>query len=123
MTGILMDDETGDPVLNDYNNTIQVDNETAFQQIIDGLLHCDPGSDIFHLSYGFDLQKALRESYGKNTEMFIESLIVSALDSQKEKLINKLNYIKAYKDNNIMKVSLTITSILGDVLNTSATIG
>jgi len=123
MTGILMDEETGDPVLDEYNNTIPVDNETAFQQIIDGALHCDVGSELMHLSFGFDLRSAIRESYGANSEMFIESLIVQALDSQKEKLISRLDYIKAVKDESNMKVNLTITSILGDTLDTSTIIG
>jgi len=118
-----MDEETGDPVLDEYNNTIMIDDQTAFEQIIDGLFHCDIGSEIMHLSYGFDLESAIRETYGPSQEMYIESLVVQALDPQKEKLISKLEDIRAVKDGRTMNVTVQISSILGDSIIIEETIG
>jgi len=123
ITGILMDEETGDPVLDDYNNTIQIDDKLAFEQIISGLFHCDVGSEIMHPKYGFDLKSALRESYASDKEMFIESLVMQALDPQKEKLISEVNDIKAVRDGSSMNVTVLITSVLGDSIILEESVG
>lgn len=113
-----MDSSTGDVYLDEYNNTVAVDNERGFQQIIDGLLHCDPGSEPMNPFYGFDLKTAIREGSFPNSEMFIESLITQALDPQIEKLISKLEYVEAVYDGSTMYVFIEVTSILNDSVQT-----
>lgn len=114
-----MDNETGDPVLNEYNNTIEVDDVFAFEQIIDGLFHCKPGSEYLHPSYGFPLQDAIRNSSVMDSEMYIESLVVQALDPKVEKTIKSLDYVQATRDNNEMNVNITITSVLDDSITSN----
>lgn len=122
MVSILMDLSTGDIDLDENNNTIPVDNYYAFRQIIDGLLHCKPGSEILHPTYGFPLEEAIRTSGTETSEMFIESLFVQSLDPQIEKLIKSLDYVKAQRQGREMLVDITLTSVLDDILKTNINI-
>lgn len=117
-----MDTETGDIVLNENNNTIEVDNERAFKQVIDGLFHCDVGSEIMNPEYGFDLRASLRESYMGDADLVIESFVMQALDREKEKLIATVEYVKAERDGANMNVTVVVTSILNDSVELNATI-
>ena len=125
MTAILMDLETGEPYLDEKNNVVYVDNRRGFEQIIDGLFHCDVGSEVMNPGYGFDLKSALTETGSlEETELFIETLVIQALNPQYEKLINKIDYVKAERDENgDMDVVIAVTSILDDQITTELTIG
>lgn len=123
MGAILIDSSTGEPYLDEYNNTVQVDNERGFKQIIDGLFNCDLGSEPMNPSYGFDLKSAMREGSYDNSEMFIESLVTQALDPQKEKLISNVEYIEAVQDGREMRVTIEVTSVLNDNVTTSLNLG
>lgn len=118
MAGFLVDVETGNPVLDtETGNLIPVDDETAIRQIIFMLLNCQPGSELLHNQYGFDLETALRISHMEEVEMFIESLLADALDPKKEKLISNVNFIKATRDEidpRKINVSLNIDTISGE---------
>lgn len=113
MTAILMT-EVGDVYLDEYNNTVKVSNKVAFEQILDGLIHCDLGSEIMNQMYGFDLKTAIRESYTENAEMFIESLIAQAINPETERLIASLNYVKATRSGREMNVMIQVTSIFNE---------
>jgi len=127
MGGFLIDVDTGNPVLDvETGNLIPVDNKTAIRQTIFMLLNCQPGSEILHNQYGFDLETALRFSYMEEDEMFIESLLAEALDPSKEKLISNVNFIKATRDENNprkMNVIINIDTIIGENLTVLETIG
>ena len=127
MAGFLVDVDTGNPVLDvETGNLIPVDDETAIRQIIFMLLNCQPGSELLHSHYGFDLETALRFSDMEEKEMFIESLLADALDPKKEKLISNVNFIKATRDeNNPRKVNVTVNldSITGENLTILETMG
>jgi len=118
MAGFLVDMDTGNPVLDVENgNLIPVDDETAVKQIIFMLLNCQPGSEILHPEYGFDIETALRLSDMEESEMFIESLLTDALDPKKEKLISNVNYIKATRDKDDprkMNVIINLNTISGE---------
>ena len=118
MTGFLVDVDTGNPVLDvETGLLIPVDDETAVKQIIYMLLNCQPGSEIMHPYYGFDLESALRLSDMEESEMFIETLLADALDPKKEKLISNVNYIKATRDgNDPRKMNVIIAAIASVVL-------
>ena len=116
MTGILMDRNTGDILLDEKNNVVEVDNKNAFQQILIGVFNCDLRSEILNPAYGFDLKRALRESYLQDSEMFIESLVIQALNPEEEKLISKVNYVKATRSGRQMNVIVQVTSIFQDVV-------
>ena len=111
MAGFLVDVDNGNPVLDvDTGLLIPVDDETAIRQIIFMLLNCQPGSEILHPQYGFDLETVLRLSDIEESEMFVESLLADALDPKKEKLISNVNYIKATKDeNDLRKINVVIS--------------
>ena len=109
-----MDSLTGDPYLDEYNNTVPVGNDRGFEQIIDGLFHCDVGSEPMNPFYGFDLKSAIRESSYANSEMYIEALVTQALEPQIEKLISKLEYIQATQVGNEMHVTIDVSSVLND---------
>jgi len=123
MVGILMDRNTGDILLDWKNNVVNVDNKNAFEQILIGVFHCDIKSEILNPAYGFDLKRALRESYIEDSEMFIESLVMEALNPEKEKLISKINYIKASREGKQMNVIIQVTSIFQDVVVMTEEIG
>jgi len=114
MTSILIDLDSGDPYLDEKNNVVYVSDSRGFRQIIDGIFHCEPSSEIMNPLYGFDLRTAIRESGTLNSEMFIESLVVQALDPSLEKLISKVTYVKAQKDGNTMVVNVELISVLGE---------
>lgn len=121
-----MDENTGDPVLDELFDLIEVTNAVGFEQIIDGVLHCDLGSELMNQSYGFDLKSAIRESGQSNSEMFIESLVLQALDPQKEILISSVDYIRATRDEDNarqMNVELVITSVFDETIEATQTIG
>ncbi len=118
-----MDMDTGDVYLDEKNNTVQVDNVRAFRQILDGVFHCDIGSEPMNAEYGFDLASAIRESGVEDTEMFIESLVASALNSNNEKLISKVDYIQATKEGGNMNVTVEVTSVLDDNISFSNILG
>lgn len=127
MGGFLVDVETGNPVLDtDNGNLIAVDDETAVRQIIYMLLNCQPGSEILHNQYGFDLETALRLSHMEEVEMFIESLLADALDPNKEKLISNVNFIKAEKDltdTRKINVSINLDTISGENITILESLG
>lgn len=123
MGAILIDSSTGEPYLDEYNNTVQVDNDRGFQQIIDGLFNCELGSEPMNPFYGFDLKSAIREASYTNSEMFIESLITQALDPQIEKLISKIEYVEAIQVGNEMHVTIEVTSVLNDNVVTELNLG
>ena len=123
MTGILMDDRTGGIVLNEYNNCIEVDDKTGFEQVIDNLFHCDVGSERMNPLYGFDLKTAIRGVDGLAPEMSIESLVISALDTEKEKLISNIGDVKATRDGRTMNIEVVIESIFGDTVLLEQDIG
>jgi len=119
-----MNRETGDIYLDEKNNVVYVNHERGFQQIIDGLFHCDVGSEVMNPSYGFDLALAMREGSIEDSELFIESLVSQALSGQNEKLISKVDYVKAERAaDREMNVTITVSSILDDQINTELTIG
>lgn len=119
--------DTGNPVLDvETGLLIPVDDETAVRQIIFMLLNCQPGSEIMHPYYGFDLESALILSDMNESEMFIETLLADALDPKKEKLISNVNYIKATRDKNDprkMNVSINLDTITGQNITILETIG
>lgn len=119
MGAILIDSNTGEPYLDEYNNTIQVDNERGFQQIIDGLFNCELGSEPMNPFYGFDLKSAIREASFPNSEMYVESLVTQALNPQIEKLILKIEYIEAIKVEKEMRVTIEVSSVLNDNITTN----
>ena len=127
MGGFLVDVTTGNPVLDtDNGNLIAVDDETAVRQIIYMLLNCQPGSEILHNQYGFDLETALRLSHMEEVEMFIESLLADALDPKKEKLISNVNFIKAEKDETDprkINVSVNLDTISGENITILESLG
>ena len=109
--------DTGNPVLDvETGLLIPVDDETAVRQIIFMLLNCQPGSELMHPYYGFDLESALRLSNMEESEMFIETLLADALDPKKEKLISNVNYLKATRDGTDprkMNVTINLDTISG----------
>ena len=127
MVSILVDMDTGDPVIDpDTGLTIEVDAETAIKQIIYGLLNCQPGSEMLNIYYGFDLESAVRLSDQVEAEMFIETLLADALDPMKERLISKVNFLKVERDGDdprIMHVWVEITSITGESVTIESTLG
>jgi len=123
MGAILINSNTGEPYLDEYNNTVQVDNERGFRQIIDGLFNCDVGSEPLNPFYGFDLKSAIREASFPNSEMYIEALITQALDPQLEKLILKIEYVQAKQYGKEMHVNIEVSSVLNDNVNIDLNLG
>lgn len=123
MGAILIDSSTGEPYLDEYNNTVPVDNDRGFQQIIDGLFNCELGSEPMNPFYGFDLKSAIRESSYANSEMYIESLVTQALNPQVEKLISKIEYVEALQVGNEMHVTIEVSSVLNDNITTELNLG
>lgn len=126
MGAILLDLNTGDPYLDEKCNTVEVDDDRAFEQIIDGLFHCDPGSEIMNPYYGFDLQAALRNSQGPAGLMYVESLVTEALSSENERLIYSVDYLEATRDEDnpkTIKVVLSVTSVLQNNISITQEIG
>lgn len=121
MTSILIDMETGDPYLNETDNTVEVSQEDAFKQIINGLFNCQKGTEIMNPRYGFDLQTAIRESGQQNVEMFIESLVSDALQS--EQLIGNVNFVTATRTSDGMTVEIDVESVIGERIKLEEVIG
>lgn len=127
MAGILMDMDTGDPVIDpETGSTIPVDDNHAFKQVIYGLLNCRPGSELLNIYYGFDIVMAIRSSHLQDAELYIQSLLAEALDSKKEKLISNVNFIEVIRDGLVpgkMNVTIDLNSILGNHITLSQIIG
>jgi len=127
MVSILVDIDTGDPVIDlDTGSTVEVDSETAIKQIIYGVLNCIPGSEILNMYYGFDLESAIRLSDQPEAELFIETLLIDALDPMKERLISEVTYLKATRNENNPRridVDISITSIIGETIEIESTLG
>ena len=127
MVSILVDMDTGDPVIDlDTGLTVEVDAETAIKQIIYGLLNCQPGSEILNMYYGFDLESAIRLSDQADAELFIETLLIDALDPMKERLISEVTYLRAIRDEDnprLMNVNISITTITGESIEIESTLG
>lgn len=127
MVSILLDMDTGDPVIDpDTGLTVEVDAETAIKQIIYGVLNCQPGSEILNMYYGFDLESAIRLSDQSEAELFIETLLIDALDPMKERLISEVTYLRAVRDEDNpsrMNVNISITTITGETIEIESTLG
>lgn len=112
MPGVLLDLRTGDPILED-GDYIQIEDDYAFYQIIDNLLNCQSGSEIWNIYYGFDLKGAIRiNSSGAPTEI-IKSLLADALDPAKERLIYTIDTIEAWRDGQQLHMKIVVQSKLG----------
>lgn len=123
MVGILVDLRTGDPVIGDDGDYIQVDDNYAFYQIITQLLNCQVGSEIWNMYYGFDLEEAIKLNSQGAPEQVIESLVADALDPAKETLIYSVDYIKGERDGQQTQVKISVKSRLGTLVNLTSTIG
>lgn len=112
MPGVLLDLRTGDPILED-GDYIQIEDDYAFYQIIDNLINCQTGSEIWNVYYGFDLQGAIRiNSAGAPTEI-VKSLLADALDPAKERLIYTIDTIEAWRDGQQLHMKVAVQSKLG----------
>lgn len=123
MVGVLLDLRTGDPVIGDDGDYIQVDDNYAFYQIITQLLNCQVGSEIWNMYYGFDLAEAIKLNSQGAPEQVIESLVADALDPAKETLIYNVDYIKGERDGQQMEVKISVKSRLGTLVNISTVVG
>lgn len=123
MPGVLIDLRTGDPILGEDGDFITVDNNYAFYQIITQLFECQTGSEIWNIYYGFDLEDAIRMNSGGAPANVIEGLVADALDSQKERLIFTIDYIKAERDGQQMNVKFAVQSKLGSIIASEITLG
>ena len=123
MPGILIDLRTGDPILGEDGDFIQVDNNYAFYQIITQLLECQVGSEIWNVYYGFDLENAIRVNSEGAPSHVIEGLLADALDPQKERLIFTIDYIKGERDGQQTKLKFAVQSKLGSIIQLEQTIG
>lgn len=123
MPGVLIDLRTGDPILGEDGDFITVDNNYAFYQIITQLFECQTGSEIWNIYYGFDLEEAIRMNSGGAPANVIEGLVADALDSQKERLIFTIDYIKAERDGQQMNVKFAVQSKLGSIIASEITLG
>lgn len=112
MGSVLLDLRTGDPVIKD-GNYVRVSDNYGFYQVLDGLLHCQVGSEILNPMYGFDLKLAIQmNSLGSPTEMF-ESILADALNPQNEALIKTVDMIRAWREGQELKMRFSVTSVLG----------
>ena len=123
MPGVLIDLRIGDPILGEDGDFIIVDNNYAFYQIITQLFECQTGSEIWNIYYGFDLEDAIRMNSGGAPANVIEGLVADALDSQKERLIFTIDYIKAERDGQQMNVKFAVQSKLGSIIASEITLG
>lgn len=123
MPGVLLDLRTGDPIIGEDGDYVQVDDNYAFYQIITQLLHCQTGSEIWNIYYGFDLQTAITLNSEGAPENIIEGLVADALDDQKERLIFNIDYIKATRDGQIMSVKFAVQSKLGSIITSELALG
>jgi len=121
MPGVLLDLRTGDPVL-ENGDYVEVEDDYAFYQIIDNLINCQLGSEIWNIYYGFDLTSAIKfNSSGAPTEM-IKSLLADALDPNKERLIYIIDYIEAYRDGQQLYMKFAVQSKMGNIIQIEETI-
>jgi len=123
MPGLLIDLRTGDPIIGEDGDYVQVDNNYAFYQIITQLLHCQVGTEIWHNYYGFDLEEAIKMNSQGAPEQSIEGLVADALDSQKEQLIFNIDYIKGERDGQQMKIKFAVQSKLGSIITSEISLG
>ena len=126
MVGVLLDLRTGDPIIGDDGDYVQVDDNYAFYQIIDNLLHCQTGSEVWNIYYGFDLESAIRLNSAGAPAEIIESLVADAIDPNKEQLIYKVDYLSAYRDEDNpqqMRIRLSVQSILGSIVSLEENVG
>lgn len=117
-----MDLRTGDPIL-ENGDYIAVEDDYAFYQIITNLFHCQTGSEIFNIFYGFDLENAIRLNSGGSAPKVMESLVAQALNPNLERLIYVIDYIEAKRDGQEMNISFTVQSRLGTLASLIETIG
>jgi len=123
MPGVLIDLRTGDPIIGENGDYVQVDNNYAFYQIITQLLNCQTTSEVWNLYYGFDLRAAIRLNSEGAPENLIEGLVADALDDLKERLIFNIDYIKATRDGQQMNVKFAVQSKLGSIMTSELTLG
>lgn len=122
MPALQLDLDTGDLYLEksiedpdkDTCNTVQVDNYVGFKQVVDGLLHCIPGSEPLHPEYGFDLRNALRMKGRESNDMSLEAIFVDALSPRKEKLIQSIENLKVDISKRTARVNIHLISIFND---------
>lgn len=119
---ILLDLRTGDPIL-ENGDYVRVSDKDAFKQVIDRLLFCQVGTEILNRNYGFDLQTAVTLNTQGASPEFIESLLVEALDPNKERLIRSVDSIEAERDGaSGMNVSFAVTNKMGTTITLKETI-
>lgn len=123
MPGVLIDLRTGDPIIGEDGDYIQVPDNYAFYQIITQLIYCQTGTELWNIYYGFDLQTAIRLNSEGAPENIIEGLLADALDDQKEGLIFNIDYIKATRDGQQMSMKFAVQSKLGSIITSEMTLG
>jgi len=123
VTSILVDLRTGDPIMGEDGDFIKVDNNYAFYELITQLLYCQVGSEIWNLYYGFDLENAIKMNSRGEPEQVIESLVVDALDPQKERLIFTIDYVKATRIGQQVTVKFMLKSRFGSLITSEFNLG
>ena len=123
MVGVLIDLRSGDVILGEDGDYVQVDDNYAFYQIITQLLNCQKGSEVWNRYYGFDLENAIRMNSDGAPESVIDGLIADALNDQKEVLIYNINYIKSTRDGQEMNVKFAVQSKLGSIVTSEMSLG
>jgi len=123
MVGVLLDLRTGDPILGSNGDYIQVNDNYAFYQIVDNLLNCQTGSEIWNIYYGFDLEQAIRlHSQGAPSQL-VESLLADALSQEKEILIAQVDYLNVKRVGQELKVTISVQSRFGSIISLQETLG
>ena len=121
MPGVLLDLRTGDPILED-GDYIQIENDYAFYQIINNLLNCEVGSEVWNIYYGFSLMDAVRVNSSGAPVEILKSLLSDALDPKKEKLIYAINAIEAWRDGQQAHLKFSLQSKFGTTIELEETI-
>jgi len=111
---ILMDLDTGEPVLDFRGNLLECSLTRAFRQYLDVLLHTPIFEEVSLPTWGLPLRQIFQLRMDTNFENMVKYFFVQALNPRYEPLIQEVRSIGVTRDGSTLNVELNVAGKYGE---------
>lgn len=112
-----MDLRTGEPVLDQNGNFVQVSVERALYQYLDTLFHTDILSEILLPHWGINRRGIVAASANPDWETLIKYSIIQSLSPSQEPLVASIDRVEVTRNDRDLELEVSITSRYGTTVN------
>lgn len=112
---IQTDLETGEPVIDLEGNLVETNPSRAFYHLIDNLLHTPILTEFLLPTWGLDVNQIIEVSDTPSWESLIKYLVVTALSSNREPMIESVEDVDVTKNNDELQIDVYVKSTYGTI--------